>query len=354
MKAPLIQTVTGVIIALAATIALLIVGKPLLLPFAVAIIIWYVIDAMAASIRQLRIAGLQPFRHLGLVMALVVIGLLISGVFSMIGDTVEQVRGAAPGYQDNAQTILGKFSRVTGLEVAPVVQNWASQLNMGKLVGQIATGVMALAGDAGMVAIYVAFLLLEQRYFSVKIRLLFPDKERRNKVQSVLHQIQVQIRQYLYLKTVVSALTGLLSYLVLIWVGVDYAPFWALLVFLLNYIPTIGSLVAVALPTLLALVQFETVTPFLVLRISLGSLQMLIGNVIEPRLLGSSLNLSPLVVILALSLWGQIWGIIGMLLSVPITVIGMIILNHFPQTRSVAIMLSENGLVQDAYPSNNQ
>ena len=354
MQQSLNQTITAVVISLAAIIALLVVGKPLLLPFAVAIIIWYVIDAMAASIRQLRIAGVRPFRHLSLLTALVVIGLLVYGVFSMIGGTVEQVRVAAPGYQDNAQTILEKFSGVTGIEVAPVVQNWVSQLNMGKLVGNIASGVMALAGDAGMVAIYVAFLLLEQRYFSVKIRLLFPDRDRRKKVRSVLHQIQVQIRQYLYLKTVVSALTGLLSYLVLIWVGVDYAPFWALLVFLLNFIPTIGSLVAVALPTLLALVQFDTLTPFLILLVSLGSLQMLIGNVIEPRLLGSSLNLSPLVVILALSFWGQIWGVIGMLLSVPVTVIGMIILNHFPQTRPVAIMLSENGLLREAYPSNNQ
>jgi AI-2 transport protein TqsA len=347
MSLPVNQAVTSAVIAFAGIIALLIVGKPLLLPFAVAIIIWYVIDAMAASIRQLRIAKLQPFRHFGLLMAMLVIGLLISGVFSMIGDTVEQVRIAAPAYQDNAQKILDKFSSITGIEAAPVVKHWVSQLNMGKLIGNIAAGVMALAGDAGMVAIYVAFLLLEQRYFYVKIRLLFPNKDKRQKVQSVMHQMQVQIRQYLYLKTVVSALTGVLSYLVLIWVGVDYAPFWALLVFLLNYIPTIGSLVAVALPTLLALVQFETLTPFLILLISLGSLQMLIGNVIEPRLLGSSLNLSPLVVILALSLWGQIWGIIGMFLSVPVTVIAMIICSNFPQTRPVAIMLSENGRLRN-------
>lgn len=342
------QTVTAVVVTLAGIIALLVVGKALLLPFAVAVIIWYVIDAMAASIRRLTIGQLQPFRYLGLWMALLVIGLLATGVIGMIGDTVEQVRAAAPAYQDNVQQILNKFSRLSGIEVAPAIQHWASQLNLGTVIGTIAAGVMALAGDAGMVAIYVAFLLLEQRYFSIKIRLLFPNKEKRQKVQSMMHQIQVQIRQYLYLKTMVSALTGLLSYVVLIWVGVDYAPFWALLVFLLNYIPTIGSLVAVALPTLLALVQFDTLTPFLVLLVSLGSLQMLIGNVIEPRLLGSSLNLSPLIVILALSFWGQFWGIIGMFLSVPITVIGMIILSHFPQTRPVAIMLSENGRVSEA------
>jgi len=345
------QAVTGVVIALAGIIAMLVLGKPLLLPFAVAIIIWYVIDALAASIRRLTIGQLQPFRHLGLLMAVLVIGLLISGLVSMIGDTVDQVQVAAPGYKANMQQILDRFSQLTGIEIAPAIQHWAGQLNFGKLIGSIAAGVMALAGDAGMVAIYVAFLLLEQRYFTVKVRAMFPDKEKFEKVELVLHQIQVQIRQYLYLKTLVSALTGLLSYLVLIWVGVDYAPFWALLIFMLNYIPTIGSLVAVALPTLLALVQFDTITPFLTLLVSLGSLQMLIGNVIDPRIMGSSLNLSPLVVLLALSLWGQIWGIIGMFLSVPITVIVMIILSHFPQTRPVAIMLSENGQLRDACSS---
>ena len=106
----------------------------------------------------------------------------------------------------------------------------------------------------------------------------------------------------------VSALTGIVSYIILLWVSVDYVPFWALLIFMLNYIPTIGSMVAVLLPTTLALVQFDTFGPFVTLLVSLGTVQVLIGNVLEPRLMGSSLNLSPLVVILALSLWGQMWG----------------------------------------------
>lgn len=337
------QVVTAVVVTLAGVIAMLVLGKSLLLPFAVAIMIWYVIDALAASISRLHIARYQPFQRLGLLMALLVIGALFAGVVNMIGGTVEQVRIAAPGYQDNAQQILEKFSNLTGLKVAPAVQQWISQLDLGSIIGSLAAGVMVLTGNAGMVALYVVFLLLEQRFFAVKIRLLFPNSEKRQKVQKVMHQIQVQVRQYLYLKTLVSVLTGVLSYLILIWVGVDYAPFWALLLFLLNYIPTIGSLVAVALPTLLSLVQFESFTPFLILLLALGTLQIIIGNVLEPRLMGSSLNLSPLAVILALALWGQLWGIIGMFLSVPITVIIMIILSHFPQSRPVAIMLSENG-----------
>ncbi|WP_419603984.1 AI-2E family transporter [Thiolapillus sp.] len=146
----------------------------------------------------------------------------------------------------------------------------------------------------------------------------------------------------------VSALTGIISYIILLWVGVDYVPFWALLIFMLNYIPTIGSMVAVLLPTTLALVQFDTFGPFVTLLVSLGTVQVLIGNVLEPWLMGSSLNLSPLVVILALSLWGQMWGVTGMFLSVPITVISMIVLANFPQTRAIAVAMSENGRLKDS------
>ena len=336
-------TVIATVVTAAAVLALLLIGKSLLIPFAIAVIIWYIIDAISANFRRLSVAGIHPFERFSIVPALVVVILLITGVVQMIGDTVEQVSIAAPTYQDNISKIINHFSEFTGLEIGSTLQHWISSLDLGKIIGNIAAAIMGLAGNAGLVAIYVAFLLLEKRYFSIKLRIMFPDRERRTRIDKMLADIQVQIRQYLYIKTLVSALTGIISYAILVWVGVDYAPFWALLIFLLNFIPTIGSMIAVLLPTALSLVQFDTFAPFLTLLISLGSLQMLIGNVIEPRVMGSSLNLSPLVVILALSLWGQIWGITGMFLSVPITVIGMIVLGSFPATRPIAVAMSENG-----------
>lgn len=337
------QRLTATIVTIAGVIALLVIGKSLLVPFAIALIIWYVIDAIALKIQQLAIHGIQPFQHVSLFLALLVVILLFSGMIAMIGDTVEQVKIAAPEYQDNVSKILERFASVTGVEVTPAIQHWARDLNIGGVIGDFAAAIMALAGNAGLVAIYVAFLLLEERYFGIKLRIMFSDDERRRKVNQMLETIQVQIRQYVYIKTLVSALTGIVSYAILLWVGVDYASFWALLIFMLNYIPTIGSMIAVLLPTALSLVQFDTFGPFMTLLVSLGTVQLLIGNLLEPRLMGSSLNLSPLVVILALSLWGQMWGVTGMFLSVPITVIAMIVLANFPQTRAIAVAMSENG-----------
>ena len=138
-------------------------------------------------------------------------------------------------------------------------------------------------------------------------------------------------------------MTGVLSFFVLLLIGVDAPLFWAFLIFILNFIPTIGSLIATAFPAVFSMLQFGEFTPALMVLAFVGAIQIIVGNLIEPRLMGSSLNISPLVVFLTLALWGLIWGVTGMLLSVPITVILIIILSEFEGTRSLAIMLSQKG-----------
>ena len=159
----------------------------------------------------------------------------------------------------------------------------------------------------------------------------------------MINKIHHSIGNYVGLKTVVSLLTGFLSYFALLFIGVDAPLFWAFLIFVLNFIPTIGSLIATIFPAIFAILQFGEFTPgFLVLAI-VGSIQLIVGNLVEPRLMGNTLNISPLVVFLTLSLWGVMWGITGMLLSVPITVILIIIMSEFPGTRPIAILLSQRG-----------
>ena len=128
--------------------------------------------------------------------------------------------------------------------------------------------------------------------------------------------------------------------------GVDYAVFWSFLIFLLNFIPTIGSLIATTFPAILAFIQFGDFKPVLTVIILIGIVQFLIGNILEPRIMGRSLNLSALVVLLSLALWGTLWGVVGMFLCVPITVTLMIIFSNFEKTLPFAIMLSANGNVK--------
>lgn len=141
----------------------------------------------------------------------------------------------------------------------------------------------------------------------------------------------------------VSLITGTLSFIALTILGIDFAFFWAFIIFLLNYIPTIGSLIATLFPAMAAILQMGELTPFLWVLLSVGSIQVIMGNVVEPKLMGSNLNISVLVVVLALIFWGSIWGIIGMILCIPITVIMIKVFSLFDKTRSIAILLSGNG-----------
>jgi predicted PurR-regulated permease PerM len=164
----------------------------------------------------------------------------------------------------------------------------------------------------------------------------------------VIAEIDHDIRIYMGVKTLASTITAALSWAIMTFVGLDFAEFWALLIFLFNFIPNIGSLIATALPTVLALAQFDTLRPFAIVGIGVTAVQLLVANVIEPNLTGKSLNMSPLVVMLALVLWGMMWGAVGMLLCVPITAVIMIILSHFPSTRWIPILLSKDGGIREA------
>ena len=141
----------------------------------------------------------------------------------------------------------------------------------------------------------------------------------------------------------VSGITAGLSYVIMLWVGLEHAAFWATIIFVLNFIPTIGSILGTALPTVFGLLQFQELQPVLILLVSIGAVQFVTGNVLLPRMAGRSLNLSMFVIMLSLFVWGSIWGITGMLLAVPIMAITTITLSHFDATRPWALALSQNG-----------
>ena len=197
-----------------------------------------------------------------------------------------------------------------------------------------------------LVSIYVGFLIAERGYIPRKIAALIPDGMNAQEFSAIVSSVGHSVRRYMGVKTIVSVGTATASYIVLKWIGLDFAETWALLIFMLNYIPNIGSILAVVFPALLALIQFDTLLPFLVIAVGLTGVHFTIGNVIEPQLMGSSLNLSSFVVIMSLTFWGLVWGLAGMFLAVPITVMIMIVCAHVPSMRWVAILLSRDGDVQ--------
>jgi predicted PurR-regulated permease PerM len=232
-----------------------------------------------------------------------------------------------------------------GVSELPTTDRFLEGVNIGTLLGWVGGSVGSLVTALVLVMVYTGFLFAEQNVMDRKLQALASSPEEAEKLHSVLKEIADQIQSYIWMKTLISLATGVLSYLVLKWVGVDFAAVWALLIFMLNFIPNIGSILGVLLPALLTLVQFDTLAPFIIITLGLGAVQFTIGNLVEPALMGKSLNLSSLMIILSLTFWGLLWGIPGMFLSVPIMVMVAIVCARFDGLRSIAVVLSADGQV---------
>lgn len=193
---------------------------------------------------------------------------------------------------------------------------------------------------AGLVFLFVVFLIAEKVTFPHRLELAFgPGHGER--IMAIVESINRAISQYVAVKTLVSALAGLLSYAVLAGLGVELAASWSLLIFLFNYIPYVGSLIACALPIVLSFLQFEDeiFRPILV-AVALIGIQQIIGNWVEPRMAGQRLDVSPMLIVLSLTFWWAVWGIFGAILAVPLLVIVRIILDNIPETRPIATLMS--------------
>ena len=329
----------------ALTVYLLVVGRDILIPIAIAVLAWYLINAFARGFGRIRVRGAQPPRWACLTLSVIAVIAAVMAIGEMVSNSFAGVADVLPTYQANLQRLIAEASALLGFPDAPNVTELANRMDFSGIVRNLAASFTGIAGDAGIILVYVLFLFVEQKGFERKMGVLFPDPERAVRVREILGDITREIQNYLWIKTSMSLLTAALTYVVLYGVGVDFAAFWAVIVFLLNYIPTIGSLLGIVFPALLALVQFDSIVPFLIVTPSLVLIQVFVGNILEPMIMRSSLNISPLATLVSLAVWGTIWGVPGMFLCVPITVIAMIVFAHFSRTRPIAVMLSTTGRI---------
>ncbi|HOO09432.1 MAG TPA: AI-2E family transporter, partial [Cyclobacteriaceae bacterium] len=322
--------------------------KDLLKPFVMAVMVWYLIKTIYNYIGKIKVMGRQLPRWLKGALSLAIIFGSVQATINLIITNLSAIVANFSTYQATFDRFLIGLGESLG--VVNITDQLQEQLNKLDLQGFLAGTLSSLSTTVGtivIVVIYIIFLLLEEVAFSKKIDAIFPDRKKRQRIQEVLNEIYESTNKYITLKTGISILTGALSYVVLRLFGVDYAFLWAFLIFIFNYIPYIGSLIATLLPSIFAIVQFGSMWSFLWVFISVEIIQLIVGNYVEPKVMGKSLNLSPLVVVVALSFWGYVWDLLGMFLSVPITSIMLIVLAQFPATRNIAILLTENGNIEN-------
>lgn len=312
-------------------------AQSLVVPFMLAL--FFAIIA-APAVNWLQRKRIPPAAAVVIVVMLMLAVLSVVGV--VLGGSVNRFVAAIPQYQERIDGLLDAiptYAERFDLEVDR--SELQDVISPGSVMGWLGSGLKGLAAilsNTFLISLIVVFMLLEGLWLPTKLRVAFGES---SEVVQQVGLATTQIQRYLAVKTVISLATGALVAAWTAIVGLDFALVWGLLAFLLNFIPTIGSLIAAVPAVLLALVQLG---PGSALAVAIGYLvvNVLFGNIIEPNVMGRTLGLSTLVVFLSLVFWGWVLGTVGMLLSVPLTMIIKIILESNERTRPIAIML-DNG-----------
>lgn len=327
-------------------------GRTILIPLLMAAFLWYLINAIAAYYRKLfpvQDSSVQHSRILARlfdwasnILALATIAgfiyLFITQIHPMSVELIARLPEMQARLIDMATYFSARIGMVFDSSLIP---------NITKIATSVGMSAASIATTIGMIVVYMLFMFVEQSTFNRKFAAMFPNRRQSTKMRYIISSIDTNMKKYLFVKTFISAITGILSYIWLRSLGLEFAGVWAFIVFIANYIPTIGSIVACALPILYALISAPTLQQPILVACGLIGLQMVLGNIIEPKLTGKTLNLSTLAILINLVFWGMVWGIVGMFFSVPLLVATFIITAQFDSTRWIAVLLSANGNIPD-------
>ncbi|MBI1340689.1 AI-2E family transporter [bacterium] len=323
-------------------------GRDILAPFALAVFIWLVMEGFARSIRKFVPALPDWLAHMASI-AIVAVGVVL--VISVMAQGVREFASHADLYEARINDVIAKVYGVIGMERAPTLGELLFSDASVRFIEPALEAAQGLAANLVLILIYVGFLYLASTTWSQKLDKIFPASTARDQAREVGEEVRRSMEQYLWVQTLISVIISLLTYATLLTLGLDNPMFWAFIIFFLNFIPTIGSIFAAVLPALFALVQpawpdFMPADPAwcaLIVFLAVSVWQFGIGNFVQPRLMGDSLNLSALVVLLSLAIWGALWGIPGMFLAAPMTVMIMILIAQVPGARWIAVLLSADG-----------
>lgn len=345
--------VAYILIILIIALTLIQVGRNFLIPLVLAFMMWSLLNALSDHILKFRIGSVVMPRWLATLFSITTLALFLLGIYQLLASQADSLVAAGPIYQENFTRVMNELMARAGIEQLPSTDSLFQNINIGSILSLVGGSLGKIFTGTVLIFIYTGFLFAEQRVISSKLVALHSCAEDAKETRLLFAEITSRVQSYIWMKTLLSLLTGLLSYVILKMVGVDFAAVWALLIFLLNYIPNIGSFLGVIFPALLTLVQFDTLTPFLLITVGLGTVQFIVGNIVEPAFMGRSLNLSSFMIILSLTFWGMLWGIPGMFLSVPIMVITAIICARFESLRGFAVILSADGALQTTNAKDN-
>ncbi|EKE45254.1 hypothetical protein OCGS_0344 [Oceaniovalibus guishaninsula JLT2003] len=339
---------------------LLIIGKPVLLPILAAIIAVYILTSASDALGRMPVLRTFPgaFRRFLVLLAFTAVVVLLLGV---VVATISQIVAQAPGYQANIERLVAQGADAFGLDERPDWQTIRAatfgRFSLQTVINTALFSITTMGASVFLVIVYSAFLMAERAGFAAKLSAAVRDPVDAAKTEAIIRDVNRRIGDYLAIKTLVNVILGTISFAILWGMGIDFPLFWALVIGLLNYIPYFGSLVGVAFPVGLSALQFGDLEWTLLLAALLTTAQVWVGSVLEPRLIGRRVNLSPFVVLVSLAVWSALWGLPGALLAVPLTSMVSIVLSAFAPTQPFAILMADRiavvqgaALIPERYP----
>ncbi len=315
------QSLSNWLIIGAVLLALLIVGRDFFVPLVFALLLWAVINAVVGFLEHHR---LPTWAAWTVAFSLIVIALWFVAlvIVSQAADVADDAPKLAQKLQLLIQTKLPFHAAIPALNADALARNDSVR----GFLGVAAASIGNMLIDLTLIVIYVGFLLAEQGHIPEKIARLQKNNSEAEG-EAVVRAIGHQVQTYLGVCTLGSAVMAAVTYVLLAAMGVDFAAFWALAMFVLTYIPTVGA-VGVVLPATMALAQFGSFGPAIIIAVALFAVHFLLTSVLETLLLGRTLDLSPFAIILSLTFWGLVWGVGGLFLAVPLTGALAIICRH--------------------------
>ena len=321
------------LIALMAVGAVLKLAQSVVLPLVIAWLLSYVLAPVVNFLTGRRVP--RPLAILFVLLLLFVV--VYTGVI-FLNARVWAIIEAFPKYQARFTEISLALDRVLESTYNPLSNiDWGHNITV--YLVRLSGSLVSILSSVVLVFIFLIFMLSGQPYFKLKVVKAF-SSDRAEQLTGIITAITSQITRYLTAQFFISLATGFCIWAALSLIGVDFPITWGAFGFFLNFIPTVGSIIASIPPILLALVQFyPEIWPAVITLIAVLTIQLVIGNGIAPKVMGERLNLSPVVVLLSLLFWGWLWGVVGALLSIPITTAIKIGCENIPALHPVSVLM---------------
>lgn len=342
-----VQSAALIIIAFAVVLFLLVQARFMLVSLATAIVLFSLTSAVIDFIARQR---LGPFRVPDVVASIAALVLIAAALMAASGFMLTQINNVlitTVSFAEQAPTAVASLFGFMGEGTEAAILSALQSFDVGSYARTLAGRASDVTQAAVLVILFVGFLFAERIWFDIKLVNLIGDPQRAARVSKIISSIIWRVNYYLWVKTVVSALTGLMTYALAVTFDIELAVAIGLITFMLNFLPNVGSIIATALIALIAHVQFHDPATTIVIVSIAGVIQFINGNIIDPMMMGRALRLSSFGIILSLAFWGAVWGIPGMFLSVPIMVMLLVVCSHVPALRPIAILLSREGLPED-------